>query len=47
MTGVLIRGEKERVRQQGKDHMRTQLKKKKVAIYKSRREVSEETKFTS
>ena len=28
MTGVLIRGEKERVRQQGKDHMRTQLKKK-------------------
>ena len=44
MTGVLIRGEKERERQEGKDHMRIQCKKKKkVAICKSRKEVSEET----
>ena len=46
MTGVLIRGEKES-ETTGKTPYEDTIKKKKVAIYKSRREVSEETKFTS
>ena len=47
MTGVLIRGEKESETTGKTPYEDTIKKKKKVAIYKSRREVLEETKFTS